>query len=698
MPSQEVCKIELPRYFADHMILQQQCPNLLHGRLRGASSLQIILERLPEEDKASSSSRSGIIFKQQVEAQERGLFFCELPPLTASFDRYRLTLSSKNCQVYINNILIGEVWLCLGSSNMAMPANLTDVKPLCQQFARNPYVRLFKQNHSGLFRGENSYHYAPVARVSAGSWLSAKSPLLPECSAIGLSFAYKLQATLNLPVAVYDLACLDTSMHNWLSTKIVRKQTKWVDKLRHAGINCDNLQPLSKATINAGKDIPTIELEQVGSMFNHKIAPYSNLSVRGILWQAGEREVEEPSFYVAQLKALSYQFSKLLRAPKQKPAFIYSQLSPACFIEDSTLLSRFNEALVKVRRSLALPAGLVSVYDLPGDYHQASATDSKDNKDEIAKFWCDPAYPKAKRKIGERMARLALGLSYNKDVPSSAAECVWAETVGNKMMLEFANVGKKLQLNSTEHELKGFWLRGSNTNYLPAKAKLLYGFRVMVWHEEISEPVACSYAFSDFNQTCNLCGDQLHPVLPFRLENSSPNYQFLPWLSCDRLEIYAVAEGNPGLYPLWQTSSEHARFTLKKHTQYTKNLGNHSLLLSYSHAEAHPLQFGPILNYDSAHGPLDLHSWQSLEIHLFNSEHRRKALRLIIKTHETEYSSELVTIEDKLDWQRLEFSLQEAGKEIDLSAITDLQFELVDGYGQGNLYIDRINLYDIISE
>jgi sialate O-acetylesterase len=679
-----VISIRLPGYFKDNMVLQQGVTNRIFGQTKPNAKIEALLERYPGIDSAKTKEY-GIVFQSTEESDARGLFGFRLPVLEASYDFYRLSLTVENTRCSIENIYFGEVWLALGESNMSMPVRYTDVEDLLPQISKQQKIRIFTMAEYGLSADEDMFLFMPTARIINGQWLTPDTENLLDVSATALVFAARLQESLNVPVAIYDLAAADTMIHSWLPREIIetkphlKQHVQDVEHYRDKSNWNDLLS--SEATSFSRKNQPTV-------MYNHKLAPFTSLSIRGVLFSHGESDVHYPEYYLEAFKEFSVVLCRNFHSFKRGPCMIYSQLAPYYYSSnDDKILAYFNEILTIARRQLKTPAGMITLYDLPLDYNTEG-----DN------IYARPLNPRAKAQIGERMCAIAKGLVYHADMPTSAPEVKYAEWISDKLILSFANVGEGLKLPEGDLTLKGFNICGETSNYLPAHANKLFGIRTLVWHPEIKKPQSCSYAFSSFNQAANLLGGDGMPVVPFRLERDYPENSLSQiWMYCDQLTGWIVPkkemnyvemmkEDRPGYFPLWQIYSGKGKLSLEKNN---KRSSSAALYLEYTKANEKPIMFEPILHYASLYPPLNLSFWHRLTIELFNSDHHVKKIFLLLED-ESGNSARSVPhqIKDVLAWQKISFIIDEMP--VDLSKIKRLQFILQSNHSDGNLTIDSV--------
>lgn len=705
--------ISLPSWYGDHMLFQQEVRTRIYGTTTPGANVTLTLERFPSRRLLSSLDvEYGIIFQENDIAEKDGFFAFKLPLIEGSYDTFRLTVESSGERHVFEDILFGELWLALGGSNMAMPVQLSDMQPLLNTLHDDGSLRFFTSLENGLLPGHSDYAYEPQAKLMGGRWFKPSDrESLRLFSAVGLSFALELASQRHLPVGVIAVPCRRSCIHSWLPRAVIEKDSiikNHVREIRHYRDREHwNVLPQEEKKAEqlirshrkqqeprdeAAAPPPFSKMNQPGALFNHKLAPLVSLGLRGILWYQGEEDVQYPEAYERSFIALSEVFREMFQAPLSGLSLVYSQLTPLYASRlDASRLAVFNEALTAARRKLALPAAMITNYDLPLTYPHAGDS------------YSHLGTPMAKREIGRRMCQVALGLAYHMDCPSSAPECMGAETVGSKLLLTFSNAGKGIRLRGNAQTSKGFTICDAEHPYIQAEAKALFQVRVIVWHDAIREPQSCAYAFSNFNQEANLCGSDGMPLVPFRL--SRDNFvQEKPheWSACDALQGFRIpcpdphsprlrGRDEPGLYPLWRISQGRGRFTLEREN---KRHGEASLLIHYSKADERPLHFGPVLSYASSYPPLDLHIWRELVCHVFNTDHRRKTLRLeLADQNGQKILSEPEEILDQLSWQEIHFSLDNAP--VDLQRLTEVEWILQDPEASGSLYLDEISFHEL---
>lgn len=487
---------QLPGYYADGMIVQQQVRHRVPGICEPGKEISIQLFRQPADGHIFTDleTQYGLIYEDTDKSDRLGRFNFRLPAMEASLDPYTLILFTDRDTHKIEDILVGEVWFTAGQDNMAMPAGSCDLSLRLDLTAIVSHIRIFSMSSDGLDDNMTEYSYHPVGYIASGRWYRGSYPEeMALVSGIAYSFALRLEEQLHLPIGMYDIACGGTNIHSWLPREIIeqepylknhvrelhqyryeenwnsvnpeKKKTRTGSQVAAAGKsapggeiiktengrnigfagNAGNISNVGKVTqrmrrLNMQKklDVPQSRNFQMRNqpavMFNHKLTPFIGLGVRGILWYQGESDADSPEYYARAFPILTSVLKEMFLAPDDKPYLIYSQITAYCYPEaDFKAVAEFNEVLSGIRRKLAIKAGMVTISDLPLNY------------DKSAEAFRYPAHPLAKEAIGKRMANVAFGLSYQMDLPASAPEPKSVEKVGNKFIIDFGKFGKSAQ-------------------------------------------------------------------------------------------------------------------------------------------------------------------------------------------------------------------------------------------------------------
>lgn len=684
-------KIRLPAWLTDGMVFQHGVPLVLFGYCVKEKPIRLEILRRPTDGRKVSKLDTdyGRIHVSEIRADKTGRFIFELPEYKPSNDDYTFLFLAEGMRVQISNLRCGDVWFLFGSGLFSLPLSRSGAPRTPLQTRALGLVRFFvidqnvfnespepkksedkssEQMINPAGQGENETEVKtsekktglnnmqkivqpvqvqeatpqvkekPKALVLRGKWITAKEQLpLANVSAAAFSLAYHLADQLHYPIGIVDLAKEDTTTLNWIRPDLIKEDKEVMAFLKD--------KPLS---------LP------YKPIFYRVLTSFTSMNVRGIVFSPDEKDIFLTDIYLSLLVHLLETVASILgpRRLKDKshvPSLILLQLrmnykQPP----DHYQYVHFNEVIALSRRILKIPTGILSQHDMLF----AEKTDA---------FY-----------VGRRLSLIALGQHFTTKMPTSSPECIDVEIIGNKILLTFDNSGDGLKLADNETKLRGFCICDQNRVYRPAQAKILHGVRVMIWHEDISDPIGVTYGYYPMPHCATFKSKSDIPVLPFRLDREEAVYSpDLFFASCDALSVYAIKnEGDPvaelNLYEIRKGSA------LMQLDLLNKTEGSASLSFSYeTDDESREFSFAPILRYVSMYTPLDLRDFSAIEVDIFNPDEREKLLRISGFMGST-------TIARGLRWQRLRLH---AEKEM---MIEDLEFTIEDQVHAGSIYIDNI--------
>jgi sialate O-acetylesterase len=671
----------LPAYFQSGMVLQQQVPFIVRGRSRPSVSIKVMLERRPHDGRAVSplDSQYGILFDRAVKSGADGRFQIEVPASEATFDPHELTVTAGEEKISLRDVLFGEVWIAAGQSNMQMPLRAVQTQAETNDLANLYYVRILSQSASGLGKNRPYYTSDPADDLCEAEWQRGDHPqAMSGVSAAGFSFVRKLHLDLKIPVALIETALGGSCIHSWISRASIDADDMLRRHLVETGFYRD------ETDWDKSEDWETTQY-QPAALYNSKIAPLHFVAARGVLWYQGESDYQYPEYYKAALQTLVKDWHRVFRPVNRKGlAFLIVQLAPYYYGHKSfTRLAEFNEMLASVRHALTCPAALLPVYDLPPDYIEASED------------WRHPIHPTTKLPIGQRLEQMALGLLYQRKAPQSAPECTNIEIVGNKMLLSFDQIGEGLRLSGSGDRLRGFAICGSDRVFVEAQARILYGVRVMVWHDQIRDPQAVTYAYADMNLEANLISRDHLPVVPFRSDRfASRHFPPAEWTHCESLQVWCCPDqadvNMTGWLPRWRIERGQGELAVEP---ANKTEGDGSFFLRYRTDAQMEVGLEPLLHYASLFPPLDLSDYAAISLSLFNTDQHMKAVRLAVAagtdSETLRVLPERFVVLPTLRWQQFTFQIKTLPERNKTHRLV-LVFE--DKKKKGDLYIDKINL------
>jgi sialate O-acetylesterase len=452
--------LKIAAVFSDHMVLQRDKPVPVWGWADAGENITI-----------EFAGR-----KKSTIADDTGKWQVKLDPMAASAESRPLTVQSGKPErkLQVQDVLVGEVWLGSGQSNMAMRVSGAQNYKSEQATANLPLIRAFN---------EASKASAKVPADASGKWVVCSPDTVGTFSATLYFFGRELQRELNVPVGLINSSVGGTPIESWIAAGV--QQPKW-----KKAANSKPKAPAPRPAGNQGNRATAAERKNdSGGLFNGKIAPLIPYALRGVLWYQGEANTHpgKGAFYQDQLPLLVTDWRK--RWGEELP-FAWVQLPN--YNRPGEGWSLVREAMLK---TLRLPkTGMAITVDI-GDANNI--------------------HPKNKQEVGRRLSLWALGSVYVRKVPAISGPLpAGHEIKGNKIIVTFKHTENGLL--AKDGELTGFVIAGEDKQWKPAQATI-DGDKVIVSSNEVASPVAVRYAWASV-AICNLFNGAGLPASPFRTD------------------------------------------------------------------------------------------------------------------------------------------------------------------------------------
>jgi len=451
-------KVVLPAIFSDNMVLQQNAQVNLWGKATPGERVSV---KTSWTDKAVTTK-----------AAADGKWTVKLKTPAAAKGQ-SVTVSGEN-SITINNVLIGEVWLCTGQSNMEYPVSkhpdkkwmtgmITEAEEM--KDADYPELRLFRVEHQLAPEGEMD--------DCQGRWLVCTPKNLYDFSAVGFVFGRRLHKELNVPVGMIQSTWGGTHAESWTKMGVMKNNPLYTDVLEDFALkNVKQEKGYCK--------VPS-------TLWNGMIHPILGYTVKGNIWYQGESNAIRHEKYQQVFTNMINSWRKEWKQPDMP--FYFMQIAP-----HKGQPAGIREAQLKTWQS-----GLKNV-------GMAVVTDAADSTD---------IHPRNKRVAGERMALWALAKQYGKDVAYSGPLFKTMKVSGNKAVLSFEYAEDGL-MTPEDAPVKGFLVAGADRRFYPAVA-VIKGSRLEVSAPQVAEPVAVRYGFCNFFRV-NLYNKSGLPAVPFRTD------------------------------------------------------------------------------------------------------------------------------------------------------------------------------------
>ncbi len=447
--------IKLPAIFCDNMVMQQQTEVAVWGKASKNATV--------------SASTSWNHKSYSTKASNDGSWKLNIATPKAG-GPYEVTVSDGK-SLKLKNVLIGEVWICSGQSNMEMPMKGYKNQPIVGSgeavaTSSNPVIRLFTVKKATSLEPLDDF---------TGSWSLCEPENVVEFSATAYYFGLMLNRALHVPVGLINTSWGGTRIEPWISESGC-KNFDWV-KL-----------PDTKQVEKLSPQTPTV-------LFNAMINPMVGYGIRGAIWYQGESNRNEAAEYRKLMPGLIENWRSVWGIGDF--SFYFMQIAPFDYGPSGLSSAYLREAQLKASSSIK-NIGMASIMDIG-------------EKDCI--------HPSHKEKGSKRLALLALEQTYGmKGVNGHSPVFKEMKVNAGTVQLTFDNAPNGL--TSFGKELNCFEVAGSGKRFFPAKA-FITGNGVTLLCPSVSEPVAVRYAFQDF-VVGDLFGTDGLPVSSFRTDDWEP--------------------------------------------------------------------------------------------------------------------------------------------------------------------------------
>lgn len=464
--------IRMPYIFGDNMVLQRDM-------------------ELPLWGWADAGEEVNLEFAGQkvntITAQD-GSWLLRLKSMSANKIPQDMIVEGKN-RLELKNILIGDVWLCSGQSNMDYGIGRSLSK---EEIVRQENL-LIRQ-----FRVERDFSLLPKKELLKSDWTCVGPGTVKRYTAVGYYFAREIVSSTDVPVGLLTSARGATRIDTWIAEEGFRKIT---------GINSGSDGTDTQKSVENGEEEK--DIQKASRLFNAMINPLIPFGIKGVLWYQGESNTEDSDLYLQKMQALVSGWRELWK--QGDFPFYYVQLANCRAANTENPAGGDGWARIRDDQLKALSS--------VSNSGMAVAIDIGEGKN---------IHPRNKLDVGRRLAAWALAKDYKKDLIHSGPIYKEVKIEGNKIRVFFDYAENGLMTgikDGTEPvrtaeggKLKWFAIAGEDRKWYWADA-VIDGSTVLVSSEKISYPVAVRYAFSANPEGANLYNKEGFPASPFRTDN-----------------------------------------------------------------------------------------------------------------------------------------------------------------------------------
>lgn len=470
--------VRLPNIFTNSMVLQRGQLNPVWGKADPGESITVHI---------GTQSKSAT-------ADEQGNWKVTLDPMQVG-KPLELVVQGNN-EIRITDVLVGEVWICSGQSNMQWSVNASNNVALEKASANYPQIRMINFPQVGV--------QEPIWSHDDRKWMVCNPQNVGGFSAVGYFFARQLHQTLGVPVGMINNAWGGSACEAWINRDTLAAEPQFKPLLERWQANEErfaNLEQKAERTEEENKQLGGLRNQMRGNsrpsnIYNGVLKSHLGYGIQGAIWYQGESNAGR-----------AYQYRELF------PLMISSWREewgegdfPFYWVQLADFMAENNEPMDSAWAELR-EAQTMTMAKLPNT-GQAVIIDIGEGKD---------IHPRNKVDVGMRLARWALANEYGLQIPFRSPEYQSMETSGNQIILSFANVNGGWRPFDT-NELKGFTIAGEDQKFVNATATLMKDGRIAVSAETISDPKSVRYGWAN-NPKVNLYDRSDLPLTPFRTDD-----------------------------------------------------------------------------------------------------------------------------------------------------------------------------------
>lgn len=465
-------KVEFAHIFSNDMVLKQNSVVKIHGTAKPGDEVRLTADWSKKTIKSK--------------AEDTGYWSVELS--TPSYGGpYTITASDSDGKTRLTDVLIGEVWICGGQSNMEMPVKGFQAQPsygTLDLIAQTDPTRELR-----LFRQPRDWSTTPKDTVAGGEWTTATPKAVADFSVVGYVFGDYIQKTLDVPVGLIMCCWSGSKIEPWIARETFESQFSDIA-----------LPAVDQTEFGWLTGTPTL-------LYNAMIKPWDGFPVSGAIWYQGEANSGDPEKYRNLFPAMVDDWKQIFR--NDSMPFYYVQLAP--YGIDGDKFARFRQIQNKILDDMT-NVGMATIGDCGSKQF---------------------IHPPKKIPVGQRLACLALESTYGREgIPAKAPIAKSASFFGDDgktIMVEFDNAA--IGLTPSLEYLSGFEVVDPFGEVHPAVAKV-YGHDKVRVTSPIKNPVEVRYAHHNYYES-SLFNNVGIPAAPFCFELPKRKKPALMWFDAE---------------------------------------------------------------------------------------------------------------------------------------------------------------------
>jgi sialate O-acetylesterase len=488
-------EVRLPAIFTDHAVLQRDMPVPLWGWADPGEEVHVAI--------------SGQTHK--TTADDKGKWRVTLESLSLG-EPLKLVVEGKASRIERNDLLVGDVWLCSGQSNMEWAVAASTNADLEIPAANHPQIRLVRVKGPGS--------QTPVEDFD-GHWDVCTPESVAGFSAVGYFFGRELQQQIGVPIGLIDnswggSACdawirrdrlegnplYEQQLANW--DKIAGEYDEGKARAEHEERLAEWQKRADEAKV-AGKpepfgrpyfNNPLLGNQRPANLYHARLGPVLGYALRGAIWYQGESNAGRAYQYREMFPLMIQTW----RDDWKQGDFSFYWVQLADFMAERS--EPGDSAWAELREAQTM------AQDRLPNSGQAVIIDIGEGAD---------IHPRNKLEVGRRLARWALARDYDRDIVCESPRYESMEKDGDAIVVKLKDVADGLRAIDS-NEVQGFAISGEDRHWVWAEAKIVAPDKVAVRSDAVSQPIAVRYAWAD-NPVCNLYNNVGLPVTPFRTDD-----------------------------------------------------------------------------------------------------------------------------------------------------------------------------------
>ena len=453
-------KVKLHSLVGDNMIVQQQTDVRLWGTARPGAEIKV------------TPSWSGQTATCQADAQGRWLLTVKTPQ--ASMTPYEITFDDGE-PLTVKNVLVGEVWLASGQSNMEMP--LKGFAGCCIKDGAQEIINASSMPQVRMFNVPRKQEYEPQTECG-GNWMVPSIETAPEFSATAWFFAKSVSKALGLPVGIINCSYGGSTVESWTNRAL--------------------LETYPDVSLKPEDMEKVLSWERPLLMYNAMLKPVQNYTIKGIIWYQGCSNVGRHETYAQRLANMVDLWRKEWRLGEVP--FYFVEIAPYDYdsaVQDEKA-AYLREAQFKAQ-SLIPNSAMISTNDLAEPFERHNV------------------HPRNKQTVGLRLSLLALNLTYGqKQFHCFSPQYKSWTAKGSEAWISLDHLEMGICRN---YDIQGFEVAGEDRVFHPADNVWVHWQtnEIVVSSKQVAKPVAVRYCFHDFQPGTMIGGNEL-PLIPFRTD------------------------------------------------------------------------------------------------------------------------------------------------------------------------------------